>query len=419
MHKYAKLFAKPSPPSRLSKIQPQISSPPRPPSRSRRGCLSRAKAGEEKTKRGGGRIAIQSRMGRTRRDALRLSLGTLAFALVGLAMVRFIPPPFPVVAGSTQRLPELDNRLMCGWLGNDKVMTGIVDTSALVSTCTTYRELQEPQEILDLYTRAHRSTPSLPKLPKDDNDSSYRSAPSPSPDGKWLLYYEWSYHNNKRSFERWRLVHPDGTGTRLLPFPASAEFLYPHWLADSSGWLGQGSSADTSYLTRINSTHVTQTRLPLSETAWNLKIVAGGELLFAPNWRIQPQRIVYKSSSLSTPALVQKLSLRLPMGKPYLSGYGGGHSPFDFSRDGRFLIVRAYMPRSDNSFLAWFQGAIPSRDSGFIFWRIPRNGDSPERLPLPGDVTDFSLSPDGKKILYWRDADEAGSQAYLLTLSAR
>ncbi|WP_395138594.1 hypothetical protein [Armatimonas sp.] len=346
-------------------------------------------------------------------------VGILAlFVLVGLATVRLYERPFLVLGGATQRLPELDNREMCGWLGNDQVVTGIRDERALWSVSP---ELQEPQEIFDLRARIRHRTPTLPQLPEDEdgNYSSNRSNPFPSPDGRWLLYYEWSYHNQKRSFERWRLVHPDGTGTQLIPFPASVEFLFPHWLADSGGWIGTDSSSGPSYLTRINGTHITQTRLALPETAWNLKIVARGELLFAPNWRIQPQRIVYKSSSLSTPALVQKLSLRLPMGKPYLSGYEGGHSPFDFSRDGRFLIVRAYMPCSDNSFLAWFQGAIPSQDSGFIFWRIPRNGASPARLPLPGDVVDFSLSPDGKKILYWRNVPDSGAQAYLLTLPER
>ncbi|WP_395094346.1 hypothetical protein [Armatimonas sp.] len=348
------------------------------------------------------------------------SIGALAlFTLVGLAMVRLIPPPFPMAAGVTQRLPELDNRLMCGWLGNDQVVTGVRDRYSLF-----YYEMQEPQEIFELRGRTRRLTPILPKLPEEEEGSysSRRSSPAPSPDGKWLLYDEWGYHNHQSLFKRWRLVRSDGTASQLIPFPAAAEVLFPHWLADSGGWIGTGSSTGTTskpiaYLNRINGTHITQTPLALSETVWGLKIVAGGELLFAPNWRIQPQQIVYKSSFLNTPALVQKHSLRLPSGKPDLSEYG--HSPFDFSHDGRFLIVRAYMPRSDNSFLAWFQGAIPSRDSGYIFWRIPRNGDSPERLPLPGDVVDFSLSPDGAKILYWRNIPASGAQAYLLTLPER
>ncbi len=347
-------------------------------------------------------------------------VGILAlFTLVGLATLRLTTPPFPVMPGVTHRLPELDNRLMSGWLGNDKVVTGIVDTSALISTCTVYRELQEPQEIFDLLDHTRRPTPNLPKLPKneDGSDSLRRSSPSPSPDGQWLLYDEWASHNNKILFRRWRLIHPDGTGTQILPFPTSAEFLYPHWLTDSSGWIGTDSSVSTGYLTRISSTHLTQTPLSLPENLWHLSVVAGGELVFAPKWRGQPRQIVYKSSSLSTTTLVQKHSLQLPLGTPDLLGYGP--SPFEFSRDGRFLIVRAYLPSSDNRFLAWLQQAVPGRDAGYVFWRIPRDGGSPERLPLPGDAVNFSLSPDGKKILYWRDANEAGSQAYLLTLPVR
>jgi hypothetical protein len=333
-------------------------------------------------------------------------------ALVGLATVRLTTSAFPVVAGVTQRLPALDNRIICGWLGNEKVVTGIPDRDSLL-----YSEMQEPQEIFDLDDRTRRPTPTLPKLSEDEKGdySSDRSNPFPSPDGQWLLYTESAYRNNKILFKRWRLVHPDGTGTQLLAFPASAEFLYPHWLADSSGWL-----ANTDYLIRINGRHLTQTRFSPPENSGDFDLLLGGEIIFAQKWRIEPQRIIYKSNSLNTPASVQNHFLRLPWGQPAFAQYGyGGSFPFDFSRDGRFLIVRTYLPSSDNKFLTWLQKAVPGRDAGYIFWRIPRDGGSPERLPLPSDACEYSLSPDGRKILYWRNVSESGTQTYLLTLTGK
>lgn len=292
-----------------------------------------------------------------------------------------------------QRIPELDNRIQSWtgtWLGNDKVIMGVPDPGIIWGPPYCMNPV-----VLDLHTHTYLR---LPKL-KDEPDV-FRSNPYPSPDGKWLLYTEESQHKEKVFFRRLRLVHPDGSGTRLIPFPPHDHVLAPCWLANSSGWvcLADDGSKRVAYRFNLATLSGGPTRLVPLLRGRLATISNQSELIFDVNNGFHH----YAVPLSSTTAQPRELDIRHGDLEAFWPGYHGGPWPLQFSRDGSFLLVRGY------------SRSLGDQSDGL--WRIPIPGGALERLPVPSDVVDFSLSPNGKKVLYWRRS-ESGTQAYLLTLT--
>lgn len=62
--------------------------------------------------------------------------------------------------------------------------------------------------------------------------------PTPSPDGKWLLYIETVYPKEREYDQNFVVVHPDGSGLRRITnSPHEEQHSNPLWLPDSSGWI--------------------------------------------------------------------------------------------------------------------------------------------------------------------------------------
>ena len=351
-------------------------------------------------------------MGFTRRQNITAGLAALQFvglAGFGVHQLALMPSSHGHPEFETQRLPELDDRVMGGWLGNNQVVTGIPGDPLTPIFGFEWSKA----DVFDLQTHTYRSLPHLPVLGSEQE--SRRSNPYPSPDGKWLLYTESRYTKDKIIFNRLRLVHPDGSGTQLIPFPTHTDALRPHWLVDSSGWvgIGYGDLKRVAYRFHLNALIAPPARLALTEHGSLAAITNQLELIFD-----EGRSFRHTAVPLNAPTMrPRELDIRQGTLDAFWPGHHGGPWPIAFSRDGSFLIVHGSSSVPEKRIATWFPSFIEGSKTGL--WRISLPGGAPELLPVPSDVGQFSLSPDGKKILYWRDSDAAGSQAYLLTLPKR
>ncbi len=343
----------------------------------------------------------------TRRQHITASLVVLQLlGLAGFVAYSRRPSPKPLAPSPLgQRIPELDNQVASErgvWLGNDKVLTGVGDDPLIgrrTFNCT-------ETNIFDLRTRTHQPLPHLPPL-KGKQDS-YGSNPVPSPDGKWLLYAD-------PSSCHWWLVHPDGSGARWIPFPTDVDYFASYsWLADSSGWVGMGSTQDEKRVTYrfwLDSAGHCPIRLNLPEYGHLETITNQDELIFNKDNSFRLLAIPLNASAAKT----RELDVRQGTLTALWPGRHGGVYPLAFSRDGRFLIVRGYPRLTENHIADWFPSFRKSTHLGL--WRVSLGGGVPEQL-VPDDVADFSLSPDGTKILYWSSGYH-NATAYLLTLDEK
>ncbi|WP_309722640.1 hypothetical protein [Armatimonas sp.] len=345
----------------------------------------------------------------------RQSIAAGAVTILALALTEFIcytqsshqtPPSLPALTQlSVKRIPKLDNRIQSwtgAWLGNDRVITGIPAPFPGFGP-----EVCAHPDIFDLSTHSHYPLPKLRQ--RKEEESSEQNTPYPSPDGKWLLYTEYQGNQtSKTRIRQLRLLHPDGNGTRVLPFPEDAENLEPHWLADSSGWIANGyklsndKGATLPIAYRFDLVDQENSPQELSLTRFsNLETIThNADLIFNGKYSFR-----HESVSLNAPSIrPEPLDIRQGDLEAFWPGHHGGPWPLQLSRDGSFLLVRGYSP------------SLGRQSAGL--WRIPIPAGAPERLPLTGDVEDFALSPNGKKVLYWQRS-ESGTHAYLLTLTER
>ncbi|MBB6049716.1 hypothetical protein [Armatimonas rosea] len=345
-------------------------------------------------------------MGYTRRQIIAAAnVGLQLFALAGLvlhshlASLESLPQPL-----SSQRISELDDRKVFGWLGNDQLIIGIPEDPLSMGM-----DHGRASDIFNLKTQTKRPLPSLPTLGSEEDSN--RSTPYPSPDGKWLLYTESSYTKDKIIFSRWRLVHPDGSGTQLIPFPAPGDYLSPHWLPDSSGWVGIGSTQDfkrVAYRFAIAGQNLSATRLPVPKHGTLVAITCESELIFN-----EDRSFRHTAISLNAPGTQpRELDIRHSPLDAHWPGHHGGPWPLAFSQDGKYLFVLGYSTAPQKRIADWLPCFLESPKAGL--WRIALHGGAPELL-VAGNVTDFSLSPDGTKLLY-SQCDFENRATYLLTL---
>ncbi|WP_309722635.1 hypothetical protein [Armatimonas sp.] len=343
----------------------------------------------------------------TRRQHIAKSLGVLQIlGLAGFVGYSCRPSQKPLAPSPlVQRIPELDNQVASErgvWLGNDKVLTGPWDDDPLIGhgtfNCTA-------TDIFDLRTHTHQPLPHLPPL-KGKQDS-YHSNPVPSPDGKWLLYEE---------PRRWWLVRPDGSGARWIPFPTDVDYFASYsWLADSSGWVGMGSTQDEKRVTYrfwLDSASHSPIRLNLPEYGHLEAITNQDELIFSKDRSFRLLAIPLNAGA----AKARELDVHQGTLNALWPGKHGGTWPLAFSRDGRFLIVRGYPRATENHIADWFPSFLKSTHLGL--WRVSLDGGVPEQLVPDDEIADFSLSPDGTKILYWSSGYH-NATAYLLTLNEK
>ncbi len=345
----------------------------------------------------------------TRRQYIATSLGVLQLlGLAGFVAYSRLPSPKSLRQPlSSQRISELDDRKIFGWLGNNQLITGIPGDPLLNGI-----DSGRASDIFNLITHTNRPLPSLPTLGSEEESN--RSDPYPSPDGKWILYKESSYTKDKIIFRRWHLVHPDGSGTRLIPFPTQSDKLSPRWLTDSSGWVGIGSTQNfkrVAYHFAMVGQNLSATRLPVPKHSTLVAITCESELIFN-----EDRSFRHTAISLNAPGTQpRELDIRHSPLDAHWPGHHGGPWPLAFSQDGKYLFVLGYSTAPQKRITDWLPSFLESTKAGL--WRISLHGGAPELL-VAGAVTDFSLSPDGTKILYW-SSGYYNATAYLLTLNEK
>lgn len=162
----------------------------------------------------------------------KIVLAALGFVVLvtALALWQTTSPQIEQVA---RRVPQLDGcDFDLHWLSNHEV----------ISESLEYAPNPRLLRILDLVTGKERPLPITPLANHVGlvfDGGRYRSAPLPSPNGKWLLYEEGVHTEKGRHRTGWLLVRSDGSEQRKLSAPTTEKERYDRktfWLPDSNGW---------------------------------------------------------------------------------------------------------------------------------------------------------------------------------------
>lgn len=332
-----------------------------------------------------------------------------------------------------QQLPELDGLRPVGWLSPLEVLLtrDVADTAS----CQVFN--LATKTISPLSVR-------LPGLPKSTDTTRYeRSLPTPSPDGKWLLYLDSHLRvDEDRSTllsERWSVVSRADRKTRCFPQDGAFQETPPnrsggirstvHWLPDSSGWVVRRylESATGRIYRKVEFCHYrlnppgTPPEIlspPTDAQGWLndpfdnpaptwLGLTAEGELAFASVGK--HQLTLFSNTSPKQ----KKLPLPFPKGYSYAMA-PSFHGPL-------FMAEGPQLARGNRSLLAplRFQDKSSTESwevqqrSPMELWFLPLNGGTPEKLttlPSGNNLYHYSLAPGGKSLLYWE-----GQKATLLT----
>lgn len=166
------------------------------------------------------------------------SSALLASALVSMAAVAFLARPRPPMA---LPVPDLTNSRIIRWIDGRRVITEEYGTHCGREIILEAYRSEPYENWLDL-----QNGPGGDRFTEESDLGVFRSSPSPSPDGRWLLYQETQgYKHNSR----FRLVPRAGGPSRYVP--ASKDFLSKSfwawcWLPDSQGWIAFRRRRDAS-----------------------------------------------------------------------------------------------------------------------------------------------------------------------------
>ena len=304
-----------------------------------------------------------------------------------------------------QRIATLDGTREIAWLSDDKVIDDKVIDSFRV-------EDGEQGRLVDLRTNTAALLPVLPPMPKEDRQPFYkRSEPIPSPTGNGILYQEAMF---RRSFGqklavRYRLLSLDGSQMRFLSTKGEFQFVealgYPFWLPDGSGFVVRDRVKALS-LYSLALPQAPPQQIPLPNNPGQLVCIT------------QEGYLVFEGSGLSFIPLSpnksprQSLDLEAILPKDWRERYSG-HSnqpaQYHFSHTDA-MVVRLRV--DDSRLYEWVHRLLHKPTSHREYWQVFYDGRRPRRLfSTTENIYYFSLSPDGKRLIYWQD-----EKAYLYTL---
>jgi len=204
-------------------------------------------------------------------------------------------------------VPALEgSREISGWLSQGTVVI---------------RDKDSRERAVSLTGRAAPSLPTLPPLggpePAPNRRFLSRSLAYPSPDGKWLLYWEQELQTGTDTTtptgERWRLVSRRGEKTRLWPAdgklsrkPQPTLYMWhPEvlWLPDSSGWSVLRSASGPAELYRVSTVEKGSQQLPLPEKEVDTLLGQrrDGTWLWLPEGSNGSQRLRFLTTNAPTP----------------------------------------------------------------------------------------------------------------------
>lgn len=300
-------------------------------------------------------------------------------------------------------------------------LTGWLSADAVVASDNNYQE-----RAISLTGSVAPALPHLPPLggPKHAPNSRFlsRSLAYPSPDGKWLLYWEQEVQTGTDTStptgERWRLVSRQGGKTQLWPpdgtlsrKPQPTLYMWipeVHWLSDSSGWAVLRSAAGPAELFTL--AHLRQGPEPLSLPEKEVDTLLGrqpsGGWLWLPTGSGETSLLRILATGPHAPAPRHLLAL---------PGTTLGW-PCALSPDATQLAVTLQRQ------VGWWNRLVKQQQTIEISIYFLTSNHS-QSLPLPDPIVwvrSLHWSPDGKRLLCLLDSQSAPNapmqrKAYLFT----
>lgn len=269
------------------------------------------------------------------------------------------------------------------WLGQDQV----------IATKRQYGcfHFELPYYLVDLRTGSSRL---LPECARSSEGVSCDRSPFPSPDGKWLLYSE----RVQSKAIRWRLERVDGSATTFVPKafvqPHSSKLTLPAWFPDSQRWIASDLLKPQVFLYDLANPNSPPRRIAVPFAGcWSP--TTDGHLVRYSYSENQVTFVSLKDGSTHSVSLIREHERKA---KLYIERA-------IVSQDGKWAVVH-YHRNSQEPTLGNFRGC----DSLDKLARVSLVDGSHqditfdlERMPssLGSGYSEFSLSPNGKTLLYW------------------